>query len=96
MVIKEHHIALGPVMRIHKLRTDRRPLQPVDDVAHAGEVVDDGAGGQVDLADGGWVDLKGEVACHGVSPGHGEGLDLEGVDGGEVGGGLFEVFGVEA
>lgn len=87
MVIKQHHIPLRPVMRIHIPRTDRRPLQPVDDLAHADEVVDDGARGQVDLADGGRLDLEGEVARHRVSPGHGEDLDLGWVDGGEVGGG---------
>lgn len=95
MVIKQHHISLHPVMRIHILRTDRRPQQPVDDLAHVGEVVDDGARGQVDLADGGRLDLEGEVARHRVSPGHREDLDLGWVDGGEVGGGTLEVLGVE-
>ncbi len=46
-----------------------------------GEVVDDGAVGEVQLAHGGRVHLEGQAAGDGVPPQHGQDLHLVGLEG---------------
>ena len=94
-VVEQHHVALGPVVRVNAPRRNARPLQRVHDVAHGLQVVDRRAVSQMDGTDGARVNLQRELARHGVAPGQGEDLDLRGVDGREGGEGQFEVFAEE-
>ena len=96
LVIKQHHVAFLPIVRIHQPRRNPRPLQPVHNLPDRLEIVNDVAICEVDPADGAGVDLQGQLARDGVLPRHGEDLDLLGVDGREVGGAQLAGVGVEA
>lgn len=91
-VVEDDQVALLPVVRVHVAGRDAGPLQAVHDLADLGQVVDDGAVGEVQPADGRGVDLEGELARDWVLPAEGEDLDGGGVDGGEVAG--EELFGL--
>ena len=95
-IIKQHHVPLLPLMRVHQPGRDPGPLQPMHRLPHGPQIVHDVPVGEVDFAHGTGVDLQGQTAREGVLPGHGEGLDLAGIDGGQVAGREFEGVGVEA
>lgn len=95
-VVEQHKVALAPVVGVDEARGNGGPLQAMHDAAHLGQVVDDRAGAEMDLADSGRVDLECELARDRVLPAHGKDLDLGRVDWGKVGVGQFEVVRVEA
>ncbi|KKA19164.1 hypothetical protein T310_6879, partial [Rasamsonia emersonii CBS 393.64] len=96
MVIKQHQIALFPLMRVDILRADSRPLQAVHDLTHLRQIVDDASVLQVDASYGRRVDLQRQLARDGVLPCHGQDLDLVRVDGWELCLGQLAAFGVQA
>ncbi|CAG9936837.1 unnamed protein product [Clonostachys rosea f. rosea IK726] len=84
-VVEDDEIAFLPVVGVYPLGSNARSLQTVDSLANLGQVINDGAIGQMKPPHSRRVDLKVQLPRHGVAPAHGEDLDGLGVDGREVG-----------
>lgn len=79
LVVEEDEVAFFPVVGVHVLRRDGRPLELVDNVADAGQVVDHRSILEVDFAHHGRMDLQCVLVREGILPDHRENLDVLGI-----------------
>lgn len=75
-VVEQNQIALLPIMGVDQSRRDTRSLKPVHDFPDFLQIVDHGPVFEMDLADGGGMDLQRQSARDRVLPSHGQDLDL--------------------
>ncbi len=73
-VVEEHEVALLPVVRVDVLGRDAGTLESVHPLADLGQVLDDGAVGEVKSAHSRGMDLQREFPRHGIAPAEGQDL----------------------
>lgn len=75
-VVEENEVTLLPVLCVDVFWRNARSLDLMHHLAHSFQIIDDGAVGEMQLANGRGVDLNGQLAGDGVLPCHGEDLNL--------------------